>query len=321
MRGGRCERALAVVIGGGLPIFLAVPGFAAEGPMGKHSGRPLAAIVVLLALAILGGAPATAQTLPGFVVDPGRAPVSTAALVAASADTDDGFWLAVRIRLADGWHTYWRNPGDAGAPSEVVWTLPAGLAAGPLLWPAPEVIREGSFITFGYEHEAWLLTRVTGASAVAKGAEIGADVHWLVCADICVPQSASLSLTLADDGAPSVEDTRGLERAVALLPAASPGPVAAAIDGDEIRLSVGGLSPDITADTAIHFFPHDFGVIDLAAAQTASIADDGVTLSLRRDRSTGMAPDGLAGTLVLRGPDGVRAYDVESPLTVTGDRR
>ena len=284
--------------------------------------RPsLAAIVAALALATMGSGLASAQTLPGFAVEPGRAPVSSADLVATAADAGDGFWLAVRIRLADGWHTYWRNPGDAGAPSEVVWTLPAGLAAGPLLWPAPEVIREGSFITFGYEHEAWLLTRVTAAAAVANGAEIGADVHWLVCAEICVPQSASLRLTLADDGAPSAEDARELERAVALLPAASPGPVAAAIDGDEIRLSIGGLSPDIAADTTVHFFPHDFGVIDLAAAQTASSIDDGVMLSLSRDRSTGTAPEGLAGTLVLRGPDGVRAYDVESPLTVTGDRR
>ncbi len=278
--------------------------------------------LAIIAMAVFGPGvePATAQTLPGFAAEPDAAPVSSATLVAAPTGDGAGLWLAVHIQLADGWHTYWRNPGDAGAPSEVVWTLPSGIAAGPLLWPAPELIREGSFVTFGYENEAWLLSRATPVAAAAKDAEIRADVHWLVCAEICVPQSASLRLALADTGEMSVEAVRGLQRAVDLLPAASPGPVAAAMDADAIRLTVGGLAPDLSAETAIHFFPHAFGVIDLAAEQSAHIGDDAVTVSLSRDRATGLAPDVLAGTLVLRGPDGMRAFDVETPLTVTGDR-
>lgn len=46
---------------------------------------------------------------------------------------------AIRIRLADGWHIYWRNPGDeVGLKTRVEWALPPGITAGPIQWPAPE---------------------------------------------------------------------------------------------------------------------------------------------------------------------------------------
>ncbi|MEN9499524.1 MAG: hypothetical protein RIS83_1343, partial [Pseudomonadota bacterium] len=36
------------------------------------------------------------------------------------------FHLALRLRLAPSWHSYWRHAGDAGAPTEVSLTLPEG---------------------------------------------------------------------------------------------------------------------------------------------------------------------------------------------------
>src|SRR5690349_20310304 len=61
--------------------------------------------------------------------------------------------IALRLRLAEGWHTYWRNPGEAGVAVELQPTLPAGVTAGPIDWPAPERISEGSVTTYGYSGE------------------------------------------------------------------------------------------------------------------------------------------------------------------------
>ena len=48
------------------------------------------------------------------------------------------FTVAVRLRMAEHWHTYWRNPGDSGLATEIAWTLPPGFSAGPIQWPAPQ---------------------------------------------------------------------------------------------------------------------------------------------------------------------------------------
>jgi len=42
------------------------------------------------------------------------------------------------FKLEAGWHIYWMNPGDAGEPPHVQWTLPVGITAGPLRFPAPK---------------------------------------------------------------------------------------------------------------------------------------------------------------------------------------
>ena len=46
-----------------------------------------------------------------------------------------------------------RTPGDAGEPPHIVWTLPAGMTAGPLQFPAPKRLPLGPLMDFGYENE------------------------------------------------------------------------------------------------------------------------------------------------------------------------
>ena len=47
-------------------------------------------------------------------------------------------WVALELDIRDGWHTYWRNPGDAGQATALTWALPTGWSASEILWPAPE---------------------------------------------------------------------------------------------------------------------------------------------------------------------------------------
>jgi DsbC/DsbD-like thiol-disulfide interchange protein len=108
------------------------------------------------------------------------------------------FWLGLQLRPETGWHTYWKNPGDAGKATAVKWKLPPGWKAGPLHWPYPGRIRTGSLVSFGYTGEVNLLTEIT-ANTVPPGSrkiEISAMVDWLVCEEICIPENAALSLSL-----------------------------------------------------------------------------------------------------------------------------
>jgi thiol:disulfide interchange protein DsbD len=87
------------------------------------------------------------------------APVSSKRAVATLiTDTDamqpgTPFRVALRLRLADGWHTYWKNPGDAGVPPDLNID---GATASPIDWPTPQRVAEGSVMTYAYTGEVVL---------------------------------------------------------------------------------------------------------------------------------------------------------------------
>ena len=88
---------------------------------------------------------------------------ATASLVSDVDSVAPGkpFHLGLRLRLADGWHTYWRNPGDAGVPPELTLDLPDGASAGPIAWPMPARVAEGPLMTYAYAGEVLLPVTVT----------------------------------------------------------------------------------------------------------------------------------------------------------------
>ena len=108
------------------------------------------------------------------------------------------FCLGVRLQMAPGWHTYWKNSGDSGLPTRVTWKLPPGFLAGPLQWPAPERLASGPLMDYGYQGEIVLLTEITPGPAIQAGgaALLALQVKWLECREKCLPGSADLSITL-----------------------------------------------------------------------------------------------------------------------------
>ena len=46
-----------------------------------------------------------------------------------SIEPSETFWVSVRQVIESGWHTYWKNAGDVGAPIEINWSLPEGFEA------------------------------------------------------------------------------------------------------------------------------------------------------------------------------------------------
>ena len=114
------------------------------------------------------------------------------------------FWVGLHMKIVPGWHTYWKNPGDSGQPTRIKWTLPEGFSAGPLEWPYPRRYPVGTFVNFGYENEVLLLTKITPPSQLEAGqeAKISARANWLVCRDICIPEDATMSVSIPIGKAP-----------------------------------------------------------------------------------------------------------------------
>ena len=77
--------------------------------------------------------------------------------------------MALEEKIRAGWHTYWINPGDAGAPTEIEWTLPPGWKAGAIQWPTPKRLPVGPLMDYGYEGKLWLLTTLTAPADAKAG--------------------------------------------------------------------------------------------------------------------------------------------------------
>src|SRR5205809_249719 len=132
--------------------------------------------------------------------------------------------VALEEKIAPGWHTYWKNPGDAGAPTEIEWILPAGWKAGAIQWPRPKRLPVGPLMDYGYEGTPWLLIPLTAPADAALGpVTIKAKASWLVCEKICIPEDATLTLNLTvGPGGHDRAVAKDFAAARALLPVASP---------------------------------------------------------------------------------------------------
>ena len=109
------------------------------------------------------------------------------------------FWVAIDLKLDDGWHVYWQNPGDSGLAPKIQWQLSSGIKAGDIHWPYPQRRNEGPLTTFVYEHEVFLLVPVTVDESFqvgAKGVNLPARVDWLACQQECIPGRVQLNLIL-----------------------------------------------------------------------------------------------------------------------------
>ena len=216
----------------------------------------------------------------------------------------------LHFKLESGWHVYWKNAGDSGEPPHIKWTLPTGITASELQFPAPKRLPLGPLMDFGYEDEVVFPFSIAAAKSAAAGpADLHAKVEWLVCREVCIPGKAELDLIRPVSDHPtsgaSQDELQLIQRFQALLPKPAPAsfkPVFQA-DGAGFRLAM----TTGQKETSAAFFPADQTVVDNPAPQTVTPTGDGFVLSLKKDANLTATPDQLRGVIELA--DG-RAFDV-----------
>jgi thiol:disulfide interchange protein DsbD len=268
--------------------------------------------MLLLLLALLL-APLTGWAQESAAVTSPRATVTLLADRSAVAPGEP-FRLMLHQRLAPGWHTYWQNPGDAGAPPEITfdWARP-GWEAGPLQFPAPSRKPFGPLMNFGYSGEVALLLDVTPPRDLRPGdyVTITADATWLVCADVCIPEEGRFTLGLDVAAAALPAHAARFREAEAALPRAAPFEARFAFAGPRGALTIRGQGFSPAAIREASFFPDAPGVIDNAPEQRLTRREGEITLDLTRGPAE--PPARLAGVLTLTDAAGVRgAYLVEA---------
>ncbi len=204
-------------------------------------------------------------------------------LVPASASISPGSsqFVALHQKIASGWHTYWRNPGDAGEPPTIGWTLPAGWTHGEIAWPAPPVrLPVGPLMDYGYKGEVYLPIPITAPVSARVGApvQLKAAVSLLVCKDICIPEEATLTLSLPVDRMSTRPDV-AVAAALAAVPRPSGLKAAMALQDGKLKIAVTG--PGVKGGVGdVYFFPYDSTVIKHARPQLVDRGPEGLTVSV-----------------------------------------
>src|SRR5262245_55966143 len=125
----------------------------------RMASRP--SVYSLLCWLVVAAAPyGLAQTYQGKEVVRPELLADTNAIVPGKP-----FNVGLLLRMAPGWHTYWKFSGDAGLPTELKWKLPPGCKIGDIQWPIPlKTIDPGDIETYGYENEVLLMQEITPPS-------------------------------------------------------------------------------------------------------------------------------------------------------------
>ena len=176
-------------------------------------------------------------------------------------------WLGLQIAHQPGWHTYWKNPGDSGLPTELRWTLPAGVDVGDIAWPVPQKLRVEQMANYGYEGTVLLPVALQLAPSFKAAEHLTVRLHasWLVCKLECIPEEGDFTLQLPLHGSTALH-----AGAFAAAQAAQPQPlmgdsrVRVDSGGEQLHLSVPGL-PVALRGQALQLFSEAPAAIEHAA--------------------------------------------------------
>ncbi|MDQ0587803.1 thiol:disulfide interchange protein/DsbC/DsbD-like thiol-disulfide interchange protein [Variovorax paradoxus] len=231
-------------------------------------------IATFLVAAAAACMPAAAQlaSRPGAVVTTPHVRAELVAHAPEGVAPGAPVWVGLQITHQPEWHTYWKNAGDSGLPTELNWTLPSGVAAGDIAWPVPRKIPVGNLANYGYEGTVLLpvplevssnfkppLALGTGASTL----DVRLKASWLVCRKECIPEEGEFTLALPLQGSTALHKAE-FDAAQAAQPLPLGGPGAVEVSGNSLQVRLEGLPASAHGKT-LGFFPETPELIRTAA--------------------------------------------------------
>ena len=300
----------------------------------------LVAIVLIAASALSTSASAQINLKTSSSAAASAAVVQTprvrAELVAQAPDgivAGQRFWLGLKLTHEPDWHTYWKNAGDSGLPTDLQWKLPAGLTAGAINWPAPHALRVGPLLNYGYEQTVLLPVPVTVTAdfkAPASGmVDVQLSANWLICRVECIPESGEFTLQIPVQGttasnsedffkAQAQQSVVLIEKGQANVKAASEAGADTKIKDDRLSLRVNSLPASLKGKT-LEFYPENADTFKHAAElgkdwQQRWDGDVWVAENLPLSDMRGDTPKQLAVVLALPASERAAALDKDEPI-------
>ena len=111
----------------------------------------------------------------------------------------DVLWFGLSLEIAEGWNTYWKNAGSTGLPPSLELSDGKQSYEPELQFPLPKTKPFGedvSLLTYGYTKSVLHPFRITVPKTASGQWTLTGEARWLVCRDICIPESQRLSVSL-----------------------------------------------------------------------------------------------------------------------------
>ena len=260
------------------------------------------------------------------IVKDGMARYATVELVPEFTHITQGQSLRFVLKqsMQDEWHTYWLNPGDSGEATRIKWQLPTKFEGGTLSFPIPERIPFGPLLNFGYNKQALFLTDITAPPIIdGNTITITAAVEWLICKDVCVPETMTVSVTLpvARDGIIPQKNNEALfTEAEQSMPQVNKISGSFAEGDGSLTLEFKGDAAVMGAAQSAEFFPNEWGIILNANAQEFKKTSDGFSLTMSRDTRALSELKSIDGVVVIKDQTGKRTgYTIHIPLPMIAE--
>ena len=228
-----------------------------------------------------------------------------------SMNPGDELLVGFKFTLNPGWHTYWENPGDAGEGASIKWNLPNDVVASKILWPGPERIPVEPLMTFGYEDEVVLLTKISTSAASAIPLNLNAQVSWYTCKEICIPQEAEVSIPIKlGSKTPSV--SKGLlEHTLGKVPVEFNGTYRVNKLDDSYVLQ--GEFEKMDQYDSMYFFPKEYGLTNYTENQQYEKNKDTFSLQIMASEVT-IEKESFKGVIAVNKNEDVNFIEIDYPL-------
>ena len=225
-----------------------------------------------------------------------------------SMNPGDELLVGFKFTLNPGWHTYWENPGDAGAGASIKWNLPNDVVASKILWPGPERIPVEPLMTFGYEDEVVLLTKISTSAASAIPLNLNAQVSWYTCKEICIPQEAEVSIPIKlGSKTPSV--SKGLlEHTLGKVPVEFNGTYRVNKLDDSYVLQ--GEFEKMDQYDSMYFFPKEYGLTNYTENQQYEKNKDTFSLQIMASEVT-IEKESFKGVIAVNKNEDVNFIEID----------
>ena len=220
-------------------------------------------------------------------------------------------WVGLQIAHKPEWHTYWKNSGDSGQPTDMQWTLPAGVQTGETRWPVPKKIWIGSLANYGYENTVLLpvpleISTLFKPDFLKPDLEIKLKAVWLVCKQECIPEEGEFALKIPVQGSTALQ-REAFEAAFAAYPKDTASAAIVKIAGKQLEISVPQLPAELRGKT-LEMFP-----------ETAEVLENGAKLAATSGASWSQVWKGDVWTAVFPVSAQRSASPEMMPLVLTAD--
>jgi len=210
--------------------------------------------------------------------------------------SNDSFYVAVKLKIKDEWHTYWENPGDGGLKTLFEWTLPSSFSISEPAIPYPKKFLVDDMVNFGYEKEAAYLFKIKTSDVTDFENRVEVKATWLACKEECIPGTsiaAKVFYASKEKVKTNKDNRRIFEQIRTMIP----------VNADNIKISAFSKNESILFEivpggtlknfSRIDFFPVQQGIFSYASGSKLLMEDGKYLLTVPLDPMRGELPEEL----------------------------